>query len=100
MDSAYNRIIVYIHPGHPGSEITVDHGTHLLERIEVRSHLPTVLQQGGTAVQEAGAALLDARWHSAVQKLERAADTSQEYWPSRGCDGIHLSGLISNCLLK
>lgn len=34
--------------------------------------------------QEAGAAFLDARWSSAMVQLERVAQTSQEYWPSRG----------------
>ena len=38
----------------------------------------------GFTCQDAGAALLDARWHLAIQQLERAADTSQEYWPSKG----------------
>ncbi|CAK9072777.1 unnamed protein product [Durusdinium trenchii] len=53
-----------------------------------RSHLPTVLQEGGSALQEAGAAFLDARWSSAMVQLERVAQTSQEYWPSRGFDDL------------
>lgn len=52
------------------------------------SHLPTILQLGGVAVQEAGAALLDARCRLAIQQLERAAETNQEYWPKSGFQAL------------
>mmetsp|Transcript_55231 Transcript_55231/g.103551 ORF Transcript_55231/g.103551 Transcript_55231/m.103551 type:complete len:348 (+) Transcript_55231:29-1072(+) len=52
------------------------------------SHLPTVLQQGGSALQEAGGALLDGHWRQAWQHLEAASRTSQEYWPASGFAGL------------
>ncbi|CAJ1410422.1 unnamed protein product [Effrenium voratum] len=52
------------------------------------SHLPTVLQHGGEALQEAGGALLDGRWRLAWQRLERAQGTGQEYWPCQGLNGL------------
>lgn len=52
------------------------------------SHLPTILQLGGMSLQDAGAALLDARCSLAIQQLERAAETNQEYWPRTGFQGL------------
>eukprot|EP00434_Breviolum_minutum_P004745 symbB.v1.2.004182.t1/scaffold233.1/size288367/13 len=69
-------------------EITAVDGQQKAAAKGTTSHLPTILQLGGVAMQDAGAALLDARWHLAIQQLERAADTSQEYWPSKGFESL------------
>lgn len=52
------------------------------------SHLPTVLGQGGSALQEAGGALMDGSWHRAWRRLEVASRASQEYWPASGFSGL------------
>ena len=45
--------------------------------------------------QDAGAALLDARCSLAIQQLERAAETNQEYWPRTGGKLRAISGYHS-----
>ena len=46
--------------------------------------------------QETGAALLDARCRLAIQQLERAAETNQEYWPKSGGENVgEITGM--NC---
>ncbi|CAE7372656.1 C27B7.6 [Symbiodinium natans] len=52
------------------------------------SHLPTFLGNGGSALQDAGAALLDGAWRRAWRRLEAASRTSQEYWPASGFTGL------------